>query len=139
MSDTHPMMPTDLPTTNGEPAGAAQPRGNAPLTADVLDDLDRLRLSQDYATLAGTKPIITTVAVRKPTRHEFVRVRSGSEWRFDAGTFTDKENRETFLVDPALWPAMPGEISPTALLVTISRSSAVPFLWPIPLPGPEGR
>jgi hypothetical protein len=107
--------------------------------ADPFEDLQSLRLSQDFSALATVKPVITTVGVRKPNRQEFVRVRPGSEWRFETGTFTDSESREVYLVAPPLWSELPGEVKPTCLVMCISRNSPVPFLWPIPLPGPDGR
>lgn len=74
-----------------------------------------MKLSQDFASMAAVKPVITSVAVRKPNKHEFVRVRPGAEWRFETGCFIEKETRETYLVTPELWPAMPGDVTPTAL------------------------
>ncbi|MEO1994751.1 MAG: hypothetical protein ABGZ17_05695 [Planctomycetaceae bacterium] len=96
-----------------------------------------LRMSQDFASMTVVKPAITVVAVRKPNKHEFVRVRAGSEWRFETGCFVDKENREVYLVSPPLWPTMPGDVTPTCLALTITRNSPVPFLWPLVLPDSE--
>lgn len=118
--------PTTNPPNNGQPP-------------DPFSNLDRLRLSQDFAATANVKTVLTTVSVRKPNRHEFVRVRQGEEWRFQTGTFTQKDSRETYMVTPELWPALPGEIQPTLLLVAMSRLSAVPFVWPCSLPGADGR
>ena len=106
---------------------------------DPFANLELLRLSQDFAAAANVRPMLTTIGVRKPNKHEFVRVRPGEEWRFQTGTFTQKESRETYLVAPDLWSAMPGEIQPTLLVVAISRQSPVPFIWPLPLPGADGR
>lgn len=102
-------------------------------------NLSRMKLSQDFATMAAVKPVITSVAVRKPNKHEFVRVRPGAAWRFETGCFIEKDTRETYLVTPELWPAMPGDVTPTALVVAISRNSPVPFLWPLVLPSSDGR
>jgi hypothetical protein len=84
-----------------------------PKSDDPFDpaNLSKLRMSQDFASMAQVKPAITTLAVRKPHKHEFVRVRVGSEWRFETGCFVDKENREVYLVSPPLWPAMPGDVT----------------------------
>lgn len=115
---------------------------NEPINAKQLDpfaNLDSLRLSQDFAAVANVKPVLTTISARKPNRHEFVRVRPGEAWRFQTGTFTQKDSRETYLVAPQLWPTMPGEIQPTTLLIAMSRQSAVPFVWPCSLPGADGR
>lgn len=122
--DSNPQTPT---TSND----------NQPL--DPFTNLDRLRLTQDFAAGASVKPVLTTVAVRKPNRHEFVRVRAGEAWRFQTGTFTQKDSRETYLVAPELWPTLPGEVQPTLLVIVMSRLSAVPFVWPLTLPGADGR
>ncbi len=108
-------------------------------SADPFADITQLRLSQDFSSMAAVKAVITTISVRKPNRHEFVRTRPGAEWRFEAGCFTDKDAREVYLVAPVLHAAIAGEVQPTVLVVTISRNSPIPFLWPISLPGPDGR
>ncbi len=128
------------PTNNSEESHVSDvpPAPNCS-NSDPFANVESLRLSQNFSALAAVKAVITTVAVRKPNRHEFVRVRSGSEWRFDTGCLTDKESKEVYLVAPALHAAIPGEVQPTVLVVTISRNSPVPFLWPITLPGPDGR
>ena len=102
-------------------------------------NLSRMRLSQDFTALAEVRPVITSVAVRKPLKQEFVRVRPGDEWRYPTTCFVDKENGETYLVAPALLSEMPGDLTPTALVVAMNRNSPVPFLWPLVLPSPDGR
>lgn len=106
---------------------------------DPFENLERLRLSQDFSAAVAVKPVLTTVSVRKPNRHEFVRVRDSETWRFQTGTFTQKDTRETYMVSPELWSALPGEVQPTLLVVAISRLSSVPFVWPLMLPGTDGR
>lgn len=106
---------------------------------DPFANLNHLRLSQDFTSLAAVKPVFTTIPVRRPNKSEFVRVRAGADWRFEAGCFFDEEAEEIYLVAPCLHSMLPGEVRPTTLLLTITRNSPVPFLWPIPLPGPDGR
>ena len=116
-----------------------RPASSSPDSHDPFGNLDSLRLSQDFASQASVRPVFTTIPVRKPNRQEFIRVRPGTEWRFETGTFTDSESREVYMVVPQLWLEMPGEVKPTCLLTCVSRNSPVPFLWPVPLPGPDGR
>jgi hypothetical protein len=113
----------------------------APVSNDPFDpsNLAKMKLSQDFAAMAAVKPVITSVAVRKPNKHEFVRVRPGSVWRFETGCFVDKDTREVYMVTPELWPVMPGDVTPTALVVAVSRNSPIPFLWPLVLPSSDGR
>ena len=51
-----------------------------------------------------------------------------------------KEDREVYFVSPELWPALAGEstFSPRQLVRAVSRDGT-PFLWPIRLPGPDGK
>ncbi len=41
-------------------------------------------------------------------------------------------------MDPSIWSELPGEIIPEVLFTTINRQGVV-FLWPIRLPGEDGR
>jgi hypothetical protein len=103
-------------------------------------DLDRLRLSQNFADVVGVKKQLLVVPVRKPDRQWFTRVRPEPDWWFTTATLTVKEERgsETYIVDRALWEFLPGELVPTRLIVGISRQNAV-FVWPLRLPGSDGR
>jgi len=101
-------------------------------------DPQHLRLSQDFTGQIGGKKALMSVPVRKPDRQWFVRVHPSPEWRLDTAVLHIKEDRETYLVAPALWPALFGELVPTALLTAVTRQGVV-FLWHIRLPGPEGR
>lgn len=103
-----------------------------------LFNLQRLRLSQDFTETVGVKKKTITVPVRKPHRQLFVRVHPDESWRLETAVLIVKEDRETYLVDPALWAELPGEIVPTVLFTAISRQGVV-FLWPIRLPGEDGR
>jgi len=116
----------------------SQPQSSPPDPFSAAN-LGRMKLSQDFAAMAAVKPVITSVAVRKPAKHEFVRVRPGAEWRFETGCFVDKDTREVYLVTPELWSAMPGDVTPTGLVVAVSRNSPIPFLWPLTLPSSDGR
>ncbi len=101
-------------------------------------DLSRLRLSQDFAGKVGVKKAIITVPVRKPHRQWFVRVHPDESWRLETAVLELSDERETYLVDPALWPELPGEVIPKVLFTAINRQGVV-FLWPVRLPGADGR
>ena len=108
-------------------------------STDYFSDLSKLTLSQDFVSATAVKKVITTVAVRKPHKHEFIRVRSGCDWRIQTGCFTDKEVRETYMVGRDLWSVLPEEVTPTLLVTCVSRTSEIPFLWPLTLPAADGR
>lgn len=102
------------------------------------ENMAKMKLSQDFSGMAAVKPVITNIAVRKPYNHEFV-IRAGSDWRFETSCFVDKETRDVYLVAPELMPQISGDLTPKALVLTISRNSPVPFLWPLTLPSGDGR
>jgi hypothetical protein len=106
---------------------------------DQIDpfDLDNLRLSQNFQELVGVKKLLTTVPVRKPNRQEFFRVRPG-DWHLEVVILELKEERETYLVDRNLWGHLPGELIPKVLYTIINRQGVL-SLWPIRLPGEDGR
>jgi hypothetical protein len=101
-------------------------------------DLDRLRLGQNFADLVGVKKQLVVVPVCKPHRHWFIRVHP--DWSLTTPTLTveRERGRETYIVDRGLWDGLPEELAPTRLVVGISRQNAV-FVWPLRLPGSDGR
>jgi hypothetical protein len=101
-------------------------------------DPSRLRLSQNFAAAVGVKKLLTTVPCRKPNRQEFVQVRAGESWRLETGIFEDKQNRETYLVEPKLWSELMGEIFAACLFFAVTRQGDV-MLWPVRLPGADGK
>ena len=127
-----------VPMTSASDSETQAPTGGS-AASDPFNNLDSLRLSQDFADQAAVRPVYSSIPVRKPHKQEFVRTRTGNEWRFETGTFEDKESREIYMVDPSLWSELPGDVNPTCLILTISRNSAVPFFWPLKLPGLDGR
>jgi len=109
-----------------------------PSTTDDPFDLTRFRISQNFAATAGVKKEIMHVPVRKPLRQDFVRVHPSLDFRLETGVLEDKEAGETYLVEPALWAELSGEVVPKVLFTAITRQDVV-FLWPIRLPGEDGK
>ena len=67
---------------------------NEPVSlADPFDDLDALRLGQDFSAALG-KRMLTTFAVRKPGKQDFIRVRPEPEFRLETFILELKEDRE---------------------------------------------
>lgn len=129
--------PSDAPVPGSHPE--EQPARDDSTHGARFPDLESLRLSQDFVAQTSVRPVFTSIPVRKPHRQEFVRVRPGQEWRFETGLFKDEESGEFYIVSPSLWADFSGDIKPTCLVTCVSRNSPVPFLWPITLPGPDGR
>ena len=125
-------------TNRRGPAPEIQPPDEERLDMDKKTfDLKRLRLSQDFPSQVGKKAILT-VPVRKPDRQWFIRVHPEPTWRLETAVLELKEERETYIVDPDMWPELPGELVPKVLFTAINRQGVV-FLWPVRLPGEDGR
>jgi hypothetical protein len=117
-------------------------RGKPAEAAPSLDELDvsSLRLSQDFASAIGVKRALLTVPVRKPSKEWWVQVHPDPAYRIETAVLELKEDRETYLVAPGLWDELSTEatFSPRAIFTAITRQKVV-FLWPIRLPGPDGK
>src|SRR5438309_5750058 len=71
-----------------------------------------LRLDPSYADTVGVRKLLTTVPVRKPNRQEFVRVHSDPLYRLTpAGIIEVKEDREIYLLSPAMAAELPDEFA----------------------------
>jgi hypothetical protein len=102
-------------------------------------NLDALRLDQSFADSVGVKKLLTSVPVRKPNRQEFVRVHPETTWRLTPAAIIElKEDRETYLVTPEMAAKLPGEFTVATIFTVINRQ-CVTFLWPVKLPGPDGK
>jgi hypothetical protein len=103
-------------------------------------NLESLRLSQDYASAVGVKRLITKIPVDKPRKEWWVRTHPDPAYRLPTALLELKEDRETYLVTSTLWPDLVSEptFSPKLLLTSITRQGVL-FLWPIRLPGADGR
>ena len=97
-------------------------------------DLDSLRLKQDFSETLGVQRVLSHVPVRKPNKTNFIRVRPGEDYRMDIGIVEMKEERETYLVTPAMM-SEPGiyELVVPARLVTYITRQGVLALWPLKL------
>jgi hypothetical protein len=116
-------------------------REQASQTANGADpfDLNRLRINQDFTETIGVKKPLLTVPVRKPsTTQAFVQVHPDEAYREKFAIFEHKEQRTSYVVLPKIAAQIPGEIAVKMLFTTIDRQGIV-SMWPIRLPGPDGR
>src|SRR5262249_2611036 len=118
-----------LPPTNMTAAAAPDPF-----------DLSRLRLSPDFSVNLGVKKALLTVPVRKPSKEWWIQTHPDPHYRIETAVLELKEDRETYLVARELWDALATEstFGPRALFTAIN-AQGVCFLWPIRLPGPDGK
>lgn len=102
-------------------------------------DPNSLRLDQNFSETAGVKKLLTTVPVRKPNKQDFVRVHPDPVYRLTPAAIIElKEDREVYLVTPAMALELPGEFTTATLFTTVNRQGVL-HLWPVKLPGPDGK
>lgn len=103
-------------------------------------DPERLRLSQNFAESLGVKKTLITVPARKPSKEWWIRVHPDESYRIETAVLELKEEREIYLIDPALWDSLATEATfgPRALFTAVNRQGVV-FLWTIRLPSPDGK
>ena len=121
---------TETPDQSKGTAGASAAGGVA--------DLSRLRLSQNFAAAIGVKKALLTVPVRKPTRQEFVRVHPDPTYHVQVALIELRDEGEVYVVEQDICAELPGEVVPKVLFTAMTRQKVV-FLWPIRLPGEDGR
>jgi len=100
---------------------------------------EALRIDQSVLNTGAAKKLLTTVPVRKPNKQDFVRVNPDPAYRLTVGLIELKENRETFLVLPAVSRELSeSEFFLATLYLTINRQKVL-SVWPVKLPAPDGR
>lgn len=101
-------------------------------------DPKRLRIGQRFSEGHDVRQVLVSVQVRKPQRQEFVRVHQSPDMALAVALLELKADRQTFIVDPALAPALPGE-AVSKMLYTAITSTGTIFLWPVKLPDDQDR
>ena len=104
----------------------------------LFENLEDLRIGQNFSETIGVKKQITTVPVRKPHRQDFIRVHDDESFYLQTAILETKEDRENYLLAPGLWESLPNEVIPKMLYTTINRQGVL-SLWPVRLPDATGR
>jgi hypothetical protein len=105
---------------------------------DLFSDLSKLRLSQDFVETAGVKKLLMTVPTRRPHPQDFSRVHPDPAYRMEFAVIDLKDDREFYLLTPAIAAALPGECVPMMFYTAINRQGVV-YLWPVRLPTSDGK
>ena len=107
-------------------------------TPDPFDP-SSLRLDQSFADGEGVKKLLLTVPVRKPNRQDFVRVHPDAAYRAtEVGIIELRDEQETYLVSRAVAGDLEREFTLVTLFLAINRQGVL-FLWPVKLPGHDGK
>jgi hypothetical protein len=127
-----------IPLAEPRPEPVAPPNGAVPelkilpgLNPDDPFDPENVQLAG--GEVLGAEKVVLTIPVRKPQSAEFFRVHP--TLRIDTALL-DHE-REKFLIAPPL-RGFVAEALPYSLLYCLNRNGGA-FLWPIRLPGSDGR
>jgi hypothetical protein len=120
-----------------EEADAGQ-QSNAGQQDDPFLDINTLKLSQDFVETGGVKKLLTTVPVRKPNKQDYIRVHPGQEYRAQLAVIELREDREIYLLTPAIAKQLPGEFDMCLIFTAINRQGVV-FLWPVKLPTSDSK
>lgn len=101
-------------------------------------DLNKYKLTQNFAELANVKKVILTIPVVKPDPQLYIRCHPDENFQFRAGVIELKKERELYLVDPDIASRIPGELVIKMFFTSITRLGDL-FLWSIKLPGEDGK
>jgi hypothetical protein len=145
------ITPVD-PSTQGEPAKRQKPKGAAPNghaadddvgkqpVGDIFDNLDAIRLDQNYGSGLRLRRPFTSCPIRKPRAHEWFRV--SRDLVFETTLFEHKEelSAEWYLaVGHNVQAELEGKYLRRVCIYTwINRKGAL-HIWPVKLPDREGR
>ena len=131
---------TPIPASDGTSINRLESAFSQP--APDMDDPfhpDNLRISQEYLTHGVAKKLLTTVPVKRPSKTDFIRVHPSADCRHTVALIELREERETYLVHPRFYPQVDETLrSVYTIYLAINRQKVV-FLWPVKLPGPDGR
>ena len=108
---------------------------------DEIDPFDpkNLKIDQSKLDVGISKPIYTTLAVRKPKKTEWFRVHPLDEFKTRIAFFEDEEEREIYAIVPAVYEQLEPYDYKTATLYLCINRQGVPFLWPVKRSGVDGK
>ena len=105
---------------------------------ELFSNIDNLRISQDFESGLGIKRALLTVPLRKPSKEWWFRTHP--EMEVPTGILELKEDSECYMVAPVLWPLLSTEPTfSTRMLVGTINKQNVFFIWPLRLPGSDGK
>lgn len=124
---------------NGAGKAAAGPVENGSLTSpEATFDPRTLALSQNFNELVGVKKESLRIPISRPPQQSFFMTHPDPEKRIQVAALEIKEDREIYVIAPALQEELAGEWTPRLLVPSQTRQGGI-YLWPIRLPGPDGK
>ncbi len=137
---TDPSNPSDSSTpSEGSMPSSLRTRGRAVSDKEKpIDPFDPATFAVSPEALAamqgdvGVVPQLTGISVRKPRKQEFFRVSADSAFAMVAPILELEDERETYLVLPAVAATLPGDVTMRELRVCQTRQGTL-FIWPVPV------
>lgn len=131
---TKPQKDIDAPI-----AGAgSEPASRSVVTAEEQFDPRKMTLNQDFIQMVGVKKEILRVPIQRPPKQAFFMPHPSPDWRIQVAALKTDEDNETYVVDPTMVDELHGEWV-AKILVTCQTRQGGMYLWPVKLPGPDGR
>jgi len=100
-------------------------------------DLSTVRLSQNFHQMSKTEKLLTHVPVKRPPKHQFIRVHPDESYRLEAMVI-EIDGDETYLLHPSVAGLFPDLARPVRLHLYVTRTHAI-GLWPLKLPAEDGK
>lgn len=97
-----------------------------------------LRLKSSFSGSVAVKKLLTRVPVKKPDKQTWFRVHPNPDFRLDMGVIQLKDEGETYAVIPDLQDEFADLMVPVTVYTYVTRQGAT-FLWPVRLPGEDGK
>jgi hypothetical protein len=111
----------------------------APAALDPFDQAT-YRVRQTFAAAAGVQKVLTELAVCTPHKEWWVRRHPDPGYALDTWVIELKDNQETYLVLPPLWPGLCGEATfkrKTFFLAVTMQGKL--FLWGVRRPADDTK
>jgi hypothetical protein len=100
-------------------------------------DISAYRVTQNYGDTLGSKKVITTANVSKPTKGRFFRTSDDPDCIANVYILEDKTEGTYHLTSPEVAAVLGNLVRPTSLYLAVDRADN-PFLIPVPLPSENG-
>jgi hypothetical protein len=141
-----PAPPGRLPPDNPDPGQQGEPGPEAPevraepSSAPDPYDPSTYKVTLSLAAAAGVQKHLTELAVTPPKKAWWVRRHPDPAYALTAWVIDLKEEQETYLVLPPLWPSLQGEATfrPKVFYLSVTMQGKY-FLWPVRVPADDTR
>ncbi len=101
-------------------------------------DFESLKLPQNFSEHVGVKKHLLAVNVSKPSKQTFFRVHEDKAYQRNVALIDFDEDDCFYAVAPQLVSDLSDLLVPATLFTAVTRQGTV-FLWPVRLPGPDGK